>query len=167
MKHRKRIITLVLAAAMFSASTFTAFAEKVEITADNESQTGKTQIKYDVDPVYTVVIPSVVTLGESDVVEQIEIYGLNSESNIVIPSTKKVNVTVSESKNGFAVKNDNGDTISYTVNDKSDSEAIGSVAYCNANDKTTTDITFATTGDIIYSGNYTDQLTFLVELTDK
>ena len=167
MKHRKRIITLVLAAAMFSVSAFTAFAEKVEITADNESQTGKTQIKYDVDPVYTVVIPSVVTLGESDVVEQIEIYGLNSESNIVIPSTKKVNVTVSESKNGFAVKTDNGDTISYTVNHKSDSEAIGSVAYCNANDKTTTDITFATTGDIIYSGNYTDQLTFLVELTDK
>ena len=98
MKHRKRIITLVLAAAMFSVSAFTAFAEKVEITADNESQTGKTQIKYDVDPVYTVVIPSVVTLGESDVVEQIEIYGLNSESNIVIPSTKKVNVTVSESE---------------------------------------------------------------------
>ena len=166
MKHRKRIITLVLAAVMISSFVFTAFAEKVEITEDNESQTGKTQIKYDVDPVYTVVIPSVVTLGESDVVEQIEIYGLNSDSNIVIPSTKKVNVTVSESENNFAVKSENGDKISYTVNDKSDSD-IGSVAYCNPNDKTTTNITFVTTGDIIYSGKYTDQLTFLVELIDK
>lgn len=124
-------------------------------------------VEYVAEPVYTVVIPESVTLGDTEVNEQIKIYGADENSNVVIGNGQKVNVTLTASLNDFSVKNSDGDKISYTVNGENTTAALASVAECTANDGTkNTDITFAKTGTAAYAGTYTDMLTFTVSLED-
>ena len=161
----KKILTLALAAAMLSATGITAFAAPV--TADSDPKTGGTTVNYAVDPVYTVVIPESVTLSETDAVTgTIKIYGADENSNVVIPSNQKVNVALTNSENDFNVKNAEGDTISYTVNDKNAVADLTTVAECDAGEKKDTEVTFKKTGDMVYSGTYSDTLTFTVSVTD-
>lgn len=153
----KKTLTLILAAAMLTACSVTASA------VDN---TGSTKVTYTVDPAYTVVIPESVTLSETDAVTgTIKIYGADENSNVVIPSNQKVNVALTNSENDFNVKNAEGDTIAYTVNDKNAVADLTTVAECNAGAKKDTDVTFKKTGDMVYSGTYSDTLTFTVSLT--
>ena len=124
-------------------------------------------VEYVAEPVYTVVIPESVTLGDTEVNEQIKIYGADENSNVVIGNGQKVNVALTASLNDFSVKNSDGDKISYTVNGENTTAALASVAECTANDGTkNTDITFAKTGTAAYAGTYTDTLTFTVSLAD-
>ena len=152
----KKAITLALVAAMLTATGITAFA------ADPT-----TDVTYEVAPVYTVVIPESVTLGDTAVTEQIKIYGATENDNVVIGKTQKVNVALTESANGFKVKTADGDTVDYTVNGENTTAALASVAECTADDGTkNTDITFTKTGTAAYAGTYTDTLTFTVSLED-
>ena len=163
MKLTKKIITITMAAAMLLTSAFTAFAEPITQTTDPD---GTTNVTYSVDPVYTVVIPASVTLEESEVTEQIMIYGANENSNVVIPSTKIVNVALTASANGFNVVNEQEDSISYTVNGVDELSELTDIAWCEPDSRTTTDIVFEKTGAIVFSGTYTDTLIFTVSLQD-
>ena len=151
----KKVLTLALVAAMLTATGITAFA------ADPT-----TDVTYEVAPVYTVVIPESVTLGDTAVTETIKIYGADENSNVVIGKKQKVNVALTESANGFNVKNADGETIAYTVNGENDTENLTTVAECAANANSTTDITFTKTGTDVYSGTYSDNLVFTVSLAD-
>ena len=156
----KKILTLALAAAMLTATGITAFA--APITANSNPKTGGTYVTYAVDPVYAVVIPESVTLGDTAVTETIKIYGADENSNVVIGKTQKVNVALTASTNGFNVKNADGETIAYTVNDKNAVADLTTVAECAAGAKQNTDITFKKTGETKYAGTYTDTLTFTI-----
>ena len=123
-------------------------------------------VEYVAEPVYTVVIPESVTLEDATVTEQIQIYGETAEDNVVIPRGKTINVALTESANGFNVKNADGETIAYTVNGENTTEALSAVAGCAANAHTSTEITFAKTGDDVYSGTYSDNLVFTVSIAD-
>ena len=160
----KKILTLALVGAMLTATGITAYA--TDITADSDPKTGGTNVTYAVAPVYTVVIPETVTLGNTEVTEQIKIYGATANDNVVIGKTQKVNVALTESANGFNVKNADGETIAYTVNGENDTENLTTVAECAANANSTTDITFTKTGTDVYSGTYSDNLVFTVSLED-
>ena len=152
----KKILTLALVAAMLTATGITAFA------ADPT-----TDVTYEVAPVYTVVIPESVTLGDTAVTETIKIYGADENSNVVIGKTQKVNVALTASANNFNVKTADGDTVAYTVNDKNAVADLTTVAECTATDgKKDTNITFTKTGTAAYAGTYTDSLTFTVSLAD-
>ena len=164
MKNTKKIITLALAAAMLSATGITAFA--APITANSNPKTGGTTVNYQVAPVYTVVIPESVTLGNTKVTEQIKIYGATANDNVVIGKKQKVNVALTASANDFKVKTADGETIAYTVNDKNAVADLTTVAECAAGAKQNTDITFKKTGETKYAGTYTDTLTFTVSLAD-
>ena len=165
MKNTKKIITLALAAAMLSATGITAFA--APITANSNPKTGGTTVNYQVAPVYTVVIPESVTLGNTKVTEQIKIYGATANDNVVIGKKQKVNVALTASANDFKVKTADGETIAYTVNDKNAVADLTTVAECTAADgKKDTNITFTKTGTAAYAGTYTDTLTFTVSLAD-
>ena len=163
MKLTKKLITMTLAAAMLLTSTITALADPI---TQNTSSQGTTTVSYTANPAYTVVIPANVTLGETEVTEQILIYGADENSNVVIPSSKVVNVALTESANDFNVVNDEDDAISYTVNGENDIAELSDIAWCNPDDKTTTSIIFEKTGAILFSGTYTDTLTFTVSLED-
>jgi len=161
----KKAITLALVAAMLTATGITAFA--APITANSNPKTGGTTVNYQVAPVYTVVIPDTVTLGNTKVTEQIKIYGADENSNVVIGKKQKVNVALTASANGFNVKTADGDTVAYTVNDKNAVDNLTTVAECTAAEgKKNTDITFTKTGTAAYAGTYTDTLTFTVSLTN-
>ena len=150
----KKLLTLALVGAMLTATGITAFAETTDVT-------------YEVAPVYTVVIPESVTLGDTAVTEQISIYGATPEDNVVIGKTQKVNVALTASANNFKVKTADGDEVAYTVNDKNAVADLTTVAECTAADgKKDTDITFTKTGTAAYAGTYTDTLTFTVSLED-
>ena len=126
-----------------------------------------TDVEFVAEPVYTVVIPESVTLGDTAVTEQIKIYGATENDNVVIGKTQKVNVALTESANGFKVKTADGDEVAYTVNDKNAVADLTTVAECTAADgKKDTNITFAKTGTASYAGTYTDTLTFTVSLED-
>jgi len=163
---KKRLLTLALAAAMLTTTGVTAFA--ANITQDNTN--GSTRVQYSVNAqYYTVVIPDTVTLSkDSDISTSIEIYGVDSNSNVVIPSTKKVNVALSDSLNGFKVKTDNGDELAYKVNGKNTAKELTSVAECAAAAKSETPLTFSKIDEnaIVYSGDYSDTLTFTVSLVN-
>ena len=126
----------------------------------------QTMVEYVAEPVYTVVIPESVTLEDTEVTGQILIYGETAEDNVVIPRGKTINVALTDSANGFNVKNADGDTIAYTVNGENDAENLTTVAECAANANSTTDITFTKTGTDVYSGTYSDNLVFTVSLAD-
>ena len=173
----KKILTLALVAAMLTATGITAFAAMLTatgitafaapITANSNPKTGGTTVNYQVAPVYTVVIPDTVTLGNTKVTEQIKIYGADENSNVVIGKKQKVNVALTASANGFNVKTADGDTVAYTVNDKNAVDNLTTVAECTAAEgKKNTDITFTKTGTAAYAGTYTDTLTFTVSLAD-
>ena len=59
-----------------------------------------------------------------------------------------------------------GDTIAYTVNGENDTANLTTVAECATAEKQDTDITFTKTGDDLYAGTYSDNLTFTVSLED-
>ena len=161
----KKALTLALVAALLTATGITAYA--TDITADSDPKTGGTNVTYAVAPVYTVVIPETVTLGNTEVTEQIKIYGATANDNVVIGKTQKVNVALTESANGFKVKTADGDEVAYTVNDKNTVDDLTTVAECTAADgKKDTDITFTKTGTAAYAGTYSDTLTFTVSVTD-
>ena len=113
-----------------------------------------------------MVIPETVTLGNTAVTEQINIYGATADDNVVIGKTQKVNVALTASANDFKVKNADGDEVAYTVNDKNAVDDLTTVAECAAGAKTDTNITFTKTGTAAYAGTYTDTLTFTVSLAD-
>ena len=148
----KKILTLALVGAMLTATGITAFA------ADPT-----TDVTYEVAPIYTVVIPESVTLGDTAVTEQIKIYGADENSNVVIGKKQKVNVALTASANDFKVKTADGDEVAYTVNDKNAVADLTTVAECTAAEgKKNTDITFTKTGTAAYAGTYTDTLTFTI-----
>ena len=144
----KKLLTLALVGAMLTATGITAFA------ADPT-----TDVTYAVAPVYTVVIPESVTLGDTAVTEQISIYGATPEDNVVIGKKQKVNVALTASANDFKVKTADGNEVDYTVNDKNAVADLTTVAECAAGAKTDTNITFTKTGTAAYAGTYTDTLT--------
>lgn len=57
-------------------------------------------------------------------------------------------------------------TIAYTVNGENDTANLTTVAECATAEKQDTDITFTKTGDDLYAGTYSDNLTFTVSLED-
>ena len=161
----KKALTLALVAALLTATGITAYA--TDITADSDPKTGGTNVTYEVAPVYTVVIPESVTLGDTAVTEQIKIYGATADDNVVIGKTQKVNVALTASANDFFFFNDTATTEIYTVNDKNAVADLTTVAECTAAEgKKDTNITFTKTGTAAYAGTYTDTLTFTVSLAD-
>ena len=160
----KKTLTLIIAAAMLTACSVTAFA--APITQDTTPPSGGTTVNYSADAAYTVVIPESVTLSDTaDVTETIKIYGKDENSNVVLSSKQKVNVALTNSTNNFNVKTNDGSELPYTVNGKNAVADLTTVAECAANEKTDTDITFSKIENVVYSGTYADTLTFTVSLT--
>ena len=128
----------------------------------------QTEVEFIAAPSYTIVIPESVVLSDTDAVtKQIQIYGADETGNVVIPKGQKVNVALTNSLNDFNVKNDDGNTIAYTVNGESSTDDLTTVAECTAGNTSSIDISFSKSGETIYSGTYTDTLTFTVSLEDS
>ncbi len=145
-------------AAVLSLTIFTA-----DITESSAEKTGAMSVDYNVAGSYTVTIPASVTFTKSgETVER----GLSAK-NVTLSEGSKLQVHVS-SLNGFKLKNLDS-YIDYTitankVSDIQEDSVILSVSAGDTSGWTLLDFTAQSTDNAAYAGEYSDTLTFTVEV---
>ena len=154
----KNLISSLLAAVLTVALTLTVGA--TEITNGNG---GVTSVIYEVAPTYTVTIPS----GVVDDSATVEI-----DAAPVLKESERVVVYIGASANydnGFRLKEAQNDVyIEYTISDGVRSFALGDVILeqvAASPEKASVKLIF-TCDDPVFSGNYSDTLTFIITVED-
>lgn len=161
----KKLLTLLLTAALATAAATTAFADDTTITADTNGNlnptTGTTNVTYNVKPSYTVTIPANVTLGQTATV---------SASNVKIGKNQNLKVKLtgtSGANNAFTVQNGD-EVLTYTVKKDNANITIGGevliVNTSTTSDALTAQLSFDTPTSVTYAGTYTGTVTFTVSV---
>jgi hypothetical protein len=120
-------------------------------------------VEYTASPTYTVTIPAAVSDGCAS---------LSIEAEPILKKTEKVAISIGASANyngSFRVKEKNEEVyIDYTISDGTKILDVGSVVLeqeAAAPEKATANLTF-TPGKALYSGDYSDTLTFIIAVVD-
>lgn len=157
----KKIVTLLLTAALAVTAATTAFAD-TEITASSPTPAkGNMDVTYTVTPKYTVTIPGLVTLNTAA-----PSTATVTATDVTIPNGQKVRVTLN-SKNNFYVITNEGARGTYTVKkDNSTTPISNGATVLEANYGTqSTVLTFEfQKKNVTYSGEYKDTVTFNVSV---
>lgn len=162
----KKLVTLLLTAALAITAATTAFADDAPATAQIKPGASSKQIDvtYTVNPSYTVTIPATVTLNtDAPSTATVEATG------VTIPKNQKLKVTLNSDK-AFYVKTDEGAELKYNVTKGNNSTTGTTVDNTNntvlevTSGSGSTELTFTLTGNVVYSGAYKDTVTFTVGL---
>lgn len=160
----KKIVTLLLTAALAVTAATTAFADtKIEPGPDSSPNpaSGDMNVTYKVNPSYTVTIPGLVTLNTAD-----PSTATVTATDVTIPNGQKVRVTLN-SKNNFYVITNEGARGTYTVKKDNSTTPISNgatVLEANYGTKSTV-LTFEfQKKNVTYSGEYKDTVTFTVSV---
>ena len=163
----KKLLTLLLTAALATTAATTAFA------ADNTIKPGddgnptptaqpQTTVTYTEKPYYTVTIPASVTMLRTAIVRA---------GDVTLPKGQAVKVKLTDAK-GFKVKSQEGAELSYAVFQETVNgsklvklnDTVLSVASDATDKKGEALLTFAFENKATYSGTYTGTLTFTVSV---
>ena len=151
----KKLFALILTVCLLASMSVTAFAANTE--------GGSTKISFNVDPTYTVTIPADVS-GDCA--------SLSIEAEPILKETEKVAISIGASANyngTFRLKEKNKEIyIDYTISNGTKILDVGSVVLeqeAAAPEKATANLTF-TPGKALYSGDYSDTLTFIIAVVD-
>ena len=163
MKNTKRFITGMVTLAMVSAiAPMNVFATENTIPLNANTSSNSTDVKYSVDPSYTVVIPASVTLSDTSTTNA-TISVDETAKPFKLAKGQKLSVKIAnEDTNDFKVTNAD-DSLDYTVTAGSETLAKGSTAAEFSNDdKTDKTLTFSKmdASEAKYAGDYTGTLTF-------
>ena len=163
MKNTKRFITGMVTLAMVSAmAPMNVFATENTIPLNANTSSGSTDVKYSVDPSYTVVIPASVTLSDTSTTNA-TISVDETAKPFKLAKGQKLSVKIAnEDTNDFKVTNAD-DSLDYTVTAGSETLAKGSTAAEFSNDdKTDKTLTFSKmdASKAKYAGDYKGTLTF-------
>lgn len=160
----KKIVTLLLTAALAVTAATTAFADtKIEPGPDSSPNpaSGDMNVTYKVNPSYTVTIPGLVTLNTAA-----PSTATVTATDVTIPNGQKVRVTLN-SKNNFYVITNEGARGTYTVKKDNSTTPISNgatVLEANYGTKSTV-LTFEfQKKNVTYSGEYKDTVTFTVSV---
>ena len=136
------------------------FTMAVTVNAQTITESGSVEVTYSVAHSYTVTIPDSMTIGTPAEV---------SVTNVVIGADQGVAVTVSSTQyNAGWQLSDGTNTVGYTLQIAGeDIENNGEVLYTTAGEDATATLNTAVIKTPIYSGEFTDTLTFKVEIVDK
>ncbi len=134
---------------------------KIEITEASDPKSGTTNVEYNVNPAYTVTIPSAVKLGESETI---------SAEDVKLEQGKELTVTLSgtsDTANGFKLTNAAGDPLPYNVKKGTTDVAVGDkVLAVPAGTKTgTATLDFIAPATIDYAGDFTGTVTFNISVS--
>ena len=116
-------------------------------------------VKYSVEPTYTVSIPATVTLGSTSTI---------SSEDVVVEKGKQVEITLastSEDDNSFKLKSAEGAEIEYTIENNGSAVSLNDkVLIVNPDSSSTGDSTlsFVAPSGVTYAGSYTGTVTFNV-----
>lgn len=152
----KKLLTLLLTAALATAAATTAFADTIVNPAN-----GQMKVTYTVNPSYTVTIPASVKLGEIATVSASGVK-INKNQNLIVRLTG-----TSGNNNAFTV-NANGAELTYTVEKDNADIAINSevlkVNTDTSTDKLSAKLSFVAPKSVTYAGDYTGTVTFTVSV---
>lgn len=168
----KKIVTLLLTAALAVTAATTAFADEAT-TQINPGADGKPNpasnpilVTYTVAPSYTVTIPAKVTLTSQT--KQVE--ATVKAENVTIPKGQEVQVKLTSDFTATYDADTTAAKLTYAVT-KPDSpkplsggETVLAVDSDTSADKCQTKLTFEIVGKAKYSGSYTGKVTFTVSL---
>lgn len=152
----KKLLTLLLTAALATAAATTAFADTSITPSD-----GKMNVTYTVAPSYTVTIPASVTLGQTATVSASNVK-IGKNENLIVRLTN-----TSGANNAFTVKAGD-EVLTYTVKKGSadiniNSEVL-SVNTLTTGDALTAQLSFDASTSATYAGTYTGTVTFTVSV---
>ena len=163
----KKLLTLLLTAALATATATTAFAADTTISAGTDGKPSPTaapqmNVTYTVQPTYTVTIPASVTMLSTAIVRA---------GDVTLPKGQAVKVKLTDAK-GFKVKSQEGAELSYAVFQETVNgselvklnDTVLSVASDAKDKKGEALLTFAFANKATYSGTYTGTLTFTVSV---
>ena len=155
----KRLLSLALIIAMMFMMSANVYAETITNDGINS---GNVTVTYNSSVTYTVTIPDSMTIGETATI---------SISNVVIGSDQALNVTVSSSQynNGWQLT-DGKTNVGYTLKANSSYEDLtnnGCILYTTAGQNASITLNTAIKETPIYSGTFTDTLTFSVNFVEK
>ena len=154
----KKLLTLLLTAALATAAATTAFADTSITPSD-----GKMNVTYTVAPSYTVTIPASVTLNTLAKKGSATV----KAENVTVPHGKAVKVALTNA-NDFKVKSAEGAELTYTITkdrqNVAENGVVLSVASNATNKKGESILEFEITDKIVYSGEYTGTVTFTVSV---
>ena len=169
----KKLVTLLLTAALAITAATTAFAADTTISPDTNGNpnptSGSLNVTYTVNPSYTVTIPTSVTLDSTTKSSTAKV----SAEKVTVPYGQSVKVALATD---FTVKaGDNADapTLNYQVTIPNSTTPVQSgatvleVASDAQDKKGETTLKFDITIGIVYSGAYTGTVTFTVSVGTK
>lgn len=164
----KKLLTLLLTAALATAAATTAFAADNTIKPGDDGNPTPTAapemtVTYTVNPSYTVTIPASVTLDSTTKKSEATV----KAENVTVPHGQAVKVALTNA-NGFKVKSAEGAELTYKVTKKGQAvnvnDTVLSVASNATDKKGETALVFEITDSVVYSGEYTGTVTFTVSV---
>ncbi len=161
----KKILSIIVAAAIAVIMPISSFAaENVEINQDSEQKSSSISVDYNMDLAYTVTIPASVTFTDTEKTVERTI----QVSGVLISEGNSISVSIS-SLNDFEMKNGDGYIDYYImVNYHALPENNCSILTVNADDGSgwaiLSFVTDLEKSHALYSGKYTDTLTFTVSV---
>ena len=152
----KKIFALILAIALMASMSVTAFAANTE--------GGSTEVSFNVDPTYTVIIPATVELnkvGADDAVTYENDYTITAQAGVRLKKGETIVVTVSSD---YEMTTTEGATLAYTIT-KDNAALVDSIVAVFGTDKTEQSSTIhIAAGDPEYAGEYKDTVTFTISV---
>ena len=158
----KKLVTLLLTAALAITAATTAFADtKIESDKNGEPtpDKGSINVTYTVSPSYTVTIPGNVVLDTTNPSK-----ATVSATNVTVPFGKSVQIALNSNTN-FTVKTDEGAALAYKVKKGTADVLNDNVILEVASGSGSTELTFELADKkVTYSGEYKDTVTFKVSV---
>ena len=161
----KKLITLLLTAALAATAATTAFADTTVVPGTNSSpspETSTTNVTYTVNPSYTVTIPENVVLDSTTKSGTATV----KAENVTVAYGKKVKVALSTD---FTVNTAEGAALKYKVLTGNGVSPVrnGDPVLTVPSGRGEATLTFKLddNAEVVYSGTYTDRVTFTVSVS--
>ena len=152
----KKLFALVLTFVLMATLSVPAFAAN--------TTGGSTQVSFNVDPTYTVIIPATVELnkvGADDAVTYENDYTITAQAGVRLKKGETIVVTVSSD---YEMTTTEGATLAYTIT-KDNAALVDSIVAVFGTDKAEQSSTIhIAAGDPEYAGEYKDTVTFTLEV---
>lgn len=161
----KRLLASILALAMCCAMAVPVFAATID--QDSQDKTGSTAVSFEVAPAYTVTIPETVELGRVDTNGTITYENdatITAAAGVRLLNGQKIQVTIDSD---FTLTANNTD-LAYTISVNNNEVAQNGVVaeFGTGTQAQSSTIHFAA-ADPEYAGNYSDTVTFTLQVTDS
>ena len=158
----KKLFALILTVCLLATMSVTAFAAEIGPGA-NASQ-GSTEVSFNVDPTYTITIPATVELQkveDNGTVTYENDYTIEAVAGVRLLKNEYIEVTVASD---YVMQTPQGATLAYTITKDAAALVDSIVAEFDTDKAAQTSVIHIAAADPDYAGEYTDTVTFTLEV---